>query len=825
MKIQTKLVLCIGTTAFAAAALVLSLAFFFLNTNLDMCRENEDNHISRVFLSRSSEIVSYESKLINSDITLLLSGFRRASFELKSNPDNVRDILERTLKSIDSSASSIVYGNFMTDHLRNGTPAGENFFRDFRNIVIENEKVSEIQDIPFAPDSTVVRFIAENAVAGAGSIVINKDSENNNGLWLVYAYTPPDSKFSSFIASPMNGKFIRNCLHSYGCVSEESSTYAIIDDASVISRTYPQAGKDELNLPDLDMFKTAISASKNISLTAKSNAVTAIDPTTKDNWVIGIADLGLSAAGGSPLRLVKILHYEKSMPELTDQINSNMERLLIMISVITFIGLFIFLIPLVYFSKGISVPIERAVAFANILSKGEFPAQSLKTDGSDELIMLGKSLNHMRDRLNNIISKLRRSHDREIQARKDAEAANHLKSDFLSNMSLELRNPLNSIMGFSRLLLNDAQKGTLQNTADLKSALKSIFDSAETLNELVAALLNLAKLDTAEIIPHPSEHETSSIIRDAVEANAHAASEKSIMLESHYSPKAPDIIYIDREILSGILSLALSTLIKFSPSGSKISIGFSGSDENLSFWVKDEHPTTKHEHGASLASLYKLYYESKNQILPAIAATALLNFTIIKNKAHVICGELEAETVGGDCSLFRLVFNRSDLHGTSMTETSLMNTTGSFMKPLSASSTNVRITSTTKRTSKSGTYSKIRVLLAEDNEANRMLVEMMLKDTRCVIDSVSNGHECMEALNSKKYDVLLLDLHMPGLDGYSVISNVRSSDKFDHMAIIVLTAYLEEGDKEKLTSKGVSKCILKPIDMDDLKNSIYESLK
>ena len=515
--------------------------------------------------------------------------------------------------------------------------------------------------------------------------------------------------------------------------------------------------------------------------------------------------------------LLKLFPYPKlySDTDIARSAKVNIDDLIVTVFFIALFGLLLFFPPLFLIAKGISEPLGGALAFSNALAKGEFPPISLKMSGSTEISALGRSLNHMRDRLGNTISKLKKSHEREMQARKDAEAANHLKSDFLTNMSLELRNPLNSIMGFSTLILKDIEKGMYDES--LKSKARTIYESAENLNSLVATLLDLSKLDTANVETRPSEFETATLMRELVEASLQSASDRGVTIENHFSPDAPVTIYTDRELLAHTLSLLASGLLRSVPGGKKISFGCFTSGNKVVFRVKD---AKEQRVGDSLAEMYLRYSSSQTELLPTLAGTTLLNLTIAKNQAHILGADFEAEVGGDDSnSSFTLSFLKNEVLPAAGSETSSIHMATNWRSSSSLSNTQTDSFPAFRRSGRNQNV-PVRVLMAEDNEANRMLVDLMLKDSNCNLDAVCDGESCLKSLATKKYDIVLLDLHMPRLDGYSVLSRIRQDRSLDNLPIVVLTAYLEEGDKEKLVQMGASKCILKPINIDELINTI-----
>ena len=118
-----------------------------------------------------------------------------------------------------------------------------------------------------------------------------------------------------------------------------------------------------------------------------------------------------------------------------------------------------------------------------------------------------------------------------------------------------------------------------------------------------------------------------------------------------------------------------------------------------------------------------------------------------------------------------------------------------------------------------------RILVAEDNKSNRLLFEAMLRGRNCTVTSCSDIPETRKQLAESMPDVLLLDLHMHDLDRFPFLSEIRRMDRGQDPCIIVLAAYLADGDRDRLISAGADYCLLKPLDMEELIGAIHASLK
>lgn len=825
MKIQTKLMSFIGGTAALITLVVLSLAAIRLNSILQQL-DDQNAKINFEYMAYNAEAVAaLENSLANMALGRVDANLRHMA-ERRPDLQQAKGFIKDFLKLNDLLDSALLIS-------RKALPESEGealcelscvvFKKDSSSPAISEKPLSfkrslnKLGPLAFSSSASLLFSIEDqDLLPGCGKVLL-----------MGVSLPPPDGFESFIVAYPLGKDFllkaVRPRMKGVAPSSSEQAIYAIAGaDLSILLAAEPggsfRVPKDLYELVPGALGKSSVQVRPSrLVLSFRGGNFAELAPQGEDSpWILGCTPLIVDLHGGSKASLLKLFPYPKlySCTDIARNAKVNIDGLVVAVSFLALFGLLLFFPPLFMIAKGISEPLASAVSFSNALAKGEFPPESLKMSGSTEISALGRSLNHMRDRLCNTISKLKKSHEREMQARKDAEAANHLKSDFLANMSLELRNPLNSVMGFSTLILKDIEKGLYDES--LKGKAKAIYESAETLNSLVSTLLDLSKLDTANVETHPSEFETAALMKELVESSLQAASEKGVTIENHFSPDAPVAIFTDRDLLAHTLGLLASSLIRSVPGGKKICFGCFVSGGKVLFKVRD---CREPRQGDALAEMYLRYSSSQTELLPTFAGTTLLNLTIAKNQAHILGADFEAESGGDDAnSSFTLSFLKNELIPAGGTETSSIHMASNW-RSSGFSSTQTDTFPAFKRGARNPN-APIKVLMAEDNEANRMLVELMLKDGNCVLDAVPDGESCLKALASKKYDILLLDLHMPRLDGYSVLSRIREDRSMDSLPVVVLTAYLEEGDKEKLVQMGASKCILKPINIDELLNTI-----
>lgn len=487
--------------------------------------------------------------------------------------------------------------------------------------------------------------------------------------------------------------------------------------------------------------------------------------------------------------------------------------------VISLLALVIFLSLLVYISKKVVGPLNEAVEFSNSLARGDFSV-NLQATSRDEIGVLVKSLNYMRNRLEHSISKLKVSHEREKQARKEAESANNIKSDFIANISHELKNPLNSILGICNLILKDLQNGIQDD--DLEAKLRMVVSSSELLNELISSLLELSKLGKEDLSLNVADLNTSDFIRDVIDSAACIAERKSISINNHYSASMPSLMRTDKYLLMNTLKKLIANAIRVSVIGGSIDIGCDIEDQSIVFTIKDS--ANLDESSISLAEMFNKFIESSGDldvVNQGLQGVVLLNLTIATANAQFLEASITGELDDSGNSVFKLILpiilhdretQTADIKPTH-TATNIMKIDRKKLSKQREIKDDGRVaTATISPSEELGAN----ILMAEDNEANRMLVELIFRRTNYHLECVDDGITCLEVLKRRKFDLLLLDLQMPRMDGYDVLKSLREDAKLKDLPVIILTAYMEEGEHDNILNAGANDYLLKPIDVDEL---------
>ena len=388
-----------------------------------------------------------------------------------------------------------------------------------------------------------------------------------------------------------------------------------------------------------------------------------------------------------------------------------------------------------------------------------------------------------------IIRQFRRQHllIKELDlAEKQASIAVQTKENFLANMSHEIRTPLSGILGFTNLL----QKRSLDATsAEFVSAIQQ---SGENLITIVNDILDLSKIEAGMMRITPGIFSINGLINSVETLFSERVKEKGLGITSTVDPAIPDTLKGDATRLTQILVNLIGNAIKFTQQGeiniavysksrtdSKITLGFDITDSGIG--IEKE----------KLAEVFERFNQGEDSTTRNYGGTGL-GLSIVKNLIQLQNGDIKVRSEQGKGSTF-IFFIPYDI------SEQQLNT------PLSIPANYYRDKS----------KKALRILVVDDNAINQSLMNHLLLQWNIDFNIVSNGMEAVEKLGNKVYDLILMDLQMPQMDGYAATQHIREVMKLD-IPIIAMTAHALAGEREKCLSRGMNEYISKPIKEQEL---------
>ncbi len=397
----------------------------------------------------------------------------------------------------------------------------------------------------------------------------------------------------------------------------------------------------------------------------------------------------------------------------------------------------------------------------------------------------------------------RRRSEEALRAQEAAEAADRAKAEFLSLMSHEIRTPMNGVIGMCSLLLRTPL------SADQCKYVETVRVSGETLLTLLNDILDFSHLNAGKFDLERAVFSLRSCVRETLDLMAPAAREKNLALRLRIDDDVPETLVGDVTRVRQILANLLSNAVKFTAAGEvavDIHLHPAGTDRcELHVAVSDTGIGIPPE---GLSRLFQPFSQVDSSTTQHYGGTGL-GLTICKRLSELMGGRIWAESRAGEGSTF---------HFTILTE----------LAPAEAGdAARHRERPVIRPESEPGDplAKKLRILLAEDNAVSQKVALMMLRRLGYQADVAANGFEVLDALRRQPYDVVLMDVQMPEMDGLAATREIRGELSDDERPrIIGMTASAMRDDRERCLAAGMDEYLSKPVQIADLQ-SVLEAIR
>ncbi|MBF0161544.1 MAG: response regulator [Magnetococcales bacterium] len=383
--------------------------------------------------------------------------------------------------------------------------------------------------------------------------------------------------------------------------------------------------------------------------------------------------------------------------------------------------------------------------------------------------------------------------DRLKDARRQADAENRAKSEFLATMSHEIRTPMNAIVGMAELLCAEEISPKARYYA------QTMMRAGEALLTLINDILDYSKMSAGKVTLENDAFDLHQLLQGVLQLFEGMAQEKGLFLQLHLSDNLPQWVMGDSVRIWQVIVNLLSNAVKFTQEGGvTLTVlrlledpGEPMERAAIQIQVQDSGIGIAPEF---FARLFKSFEQGEKTVTRRHGGTGL-GLAITNMLVHLMAGEIEVESSEGVGSLFRITLPMA----------------------LAVAPSPVTASSSTEQSQDAmlQSWAGCRILVAEDDSVNRVVVAGMLRRLGVTVELVEDGALALEKLRTQTYDLVFMDCQMPVLDGYSACRNFRHYEAglsgHSRMPVIALTAFALQGDREKCLQAGMDDYMTKPV--------------
>ncbi|MBF0352476.1 MAG: response regulator [SAR324 cluster bacterium] len=370
------------------------------------------------------------------------------------------------------------------------------------------------------------------------------------------------------------------------------------------------------------------------------------------------------------------------------------------------------------------------------------------------------------------------------EEKKRAEEASQAKMQFLAKMSHEIRSPLNAISGFSQLL--EKKYGAVIHTSDFKRYLRQIQDSSVHLAEIISNILELAQLQSGKAKVELKPVNIRLLFQGIFHLYKAQAHEKNLTFEYSFDPQLPVMILSDRTFLNHILHSLVDNAIKFTSKGSVQMKAFEH-NKMLCWTIEDSGVGISTEH---LKTIFHPFEQADNTITRKYGGTGL-GLTLVKSMIELLEGSIIVESALDHGSVFTV------------------------MLPLQAVSEHPEETPSHQPSQENVLHGK-HILMAEDNPVNQLMMQAIFEDIPCQLVVTANGEEALNYCRETRPDIILMDIHMPVMDGFTATRLIRQLPTCEQIPIIGISAESFKEQELNALNAGMSAYLTKPVKVDEV---------
>ena len=411
---------------------------------------------------------------------------------------------------------------------------------------------------------------------------------------------------------------------------------------------------------------------------------------------------------------------------------------------------------------------------------------------NDEISIVNDSIKKTVYAIEDYICHINEEHELEKEL-EVAKKASETKSSFLSNVSHEIRTPINAILGMDEMILRESTQDEILKYAD------DIRIAGNNLLGIVNDILDFSKIEAGKLDIVPVEYACSSVLNDLINMIKKRAEDKGLELIIKMDPDIPSLLYGDEIRIKQVMTNILTNAVKYTEKGSvKLDVQTKcrkDDDIILRVSVSDTGIGIKEEDMPKLFGAFERIDERHNRTIEGSG----LGMSITQDLLEMMGSRLEVTSVYGQGSTFAFDLKQKIVDDTPI---------GDFEQALK------RSIASREKYHESFIAPKARILVVDDTQMNLTVIENLLKKTQLQIDTATSGTECIDMLHNNRYDMIFLDHRMPEMDGIQTFKLIKKYELIDkeNTPVIALTANAVSGSRELYLGEGFDDYISKPID-------------
>ncbi|WP_163337695.1 ATP-binding protein [Desulfopila sp. IMCC35008] len=441
-------------------------------------------------------------------------------------------------------------------------------------------------------------------------------------------------------------------------------------------------------------------------------------------------------------------------------------------------------------AKVISRPLENLTAITAAMSEGNLNTKAIAS-GPEELVALSTAFNQLTERLHEVIINLRSRTNQLGKAKQEAENATRLKDEFLAKMSHEIRTPLNAILGFANLL-----EAAIDNPKEKRHA-QIIKNSGTDLLVLINDILDLSKIEAGHMVLQSEAVSLRQLFRELQGVFSISAQEKGIDLMVTVQNSVPAYLMIDRVRLRQVLFNLIGNALKFTAQGSvKCIAQVRPSDNSNRINLQIEvHDTGRGIDPNDLEIVFEKFKQDQNTTLGSSEGSGL-GLTISKSLIEMMGGEISVKSSIGAGTTFIISLNnieQADDNGGDRPENIV-----------------------TPEWQNTHQFRPADILIIDDLDVNLKLITELLDQYEFVVDQAESGERGLDLTRQKQYDLILLDIRMPRMDGFAVLEKLKTEGKNRTTPVVATTASAMKEEIAEIENADFDYYIIRPFGLDDL---------